>query len=1081
MRYAELQVTTNFTFMLGGSHPAELVEQAIRLGYTKIAITDCNSVAGVVRGHTHIKKLIAQETDPEKIKVFEAFKIIPACRLELVDGTGLLAYPTNIEAWGRMCALLTKGNLRTEKGKCELYKQDVYAHKEGIIFIAIAPNQLNERFDFDDHFKDCLSEYKTQFGDKLYVSATRSYLGSDDKRFYRLSKLDVPMVATNDVHYHSTERRQLQDVQTCVREKCTISTAGFKLHANAERYLKPLDELERLFRQYPESIDRTIEIAEACTFSLDTLKYLEPEWKSPDGRTADEHLAEHTWKGVKRFFPQGISGKLCAQLHTELAFFKKRKLAPYFLRIYEYVNKAKDLKILHQGRGSAANCAVCYCLGITPVNPEKSNLLFSRFMSDARDEWPDVDVDFEHERREEIMQWIYNTYGREHAAIVATVTQQRHKGAIRDVGKAMGLSEDTIKRLGGAIWSFSEEGLDRERIISQGLNPDDPQLSKVLELTQLMMGFPRQLGQHSGGFVITQCKLSDICPVMNARMENRTQLEWDKDDLEDLGILKVDVLALGMLTCIRKAFDLIRLHYGLDYDLSNVPQDIPEVYDMICAADTLGVFQIESRAQMSMLPRLKPREFYDLVIEVAIVRPGPIQGDMVHPYLRRRDGIENEEYPKEELRPVLSRTKGVPLFQEQAMEIAMVAAEFTAAEADQLRRSMASFKAKIGEVRKFKEKLTSQMVARGYELPYAERIFKQLEGFGSYGFPESHAASFAHLVYISSWLKCFYPDVFAASLLNSQPMGFYQPAQIVIDAEKHSVIVRPVDVNLSMWDNTLEEKDGKYRALRLGFRQVKGLHQEDMEKLIAARGPGYTSIHQLSDAGVPQFAIERLTDADAFRSMNLDRRQALWEVPALSDKPIGLFAGQKSESATEGQISLPFMSQGEHVVQDYAVTGLSLKAHPVSFVREKLDLLHVTPNGKLSELKEGAPVKVAGLITVRQRPGTAKGIVFITIEDETGFSNLVVWEKAFATFRREILQARLLMVEGKLQIEGQVIHVIVHKCYNLNKLLSSITKLHDENVPVLTLSRSDETTSPAPVDSKRNWQNEPFHKGRNFK
>ncbi|GAA4092801.1 error-prone DNA polymerase [Mucilaginibacter panaciglaebae] len=1082
MEYAELQVTSNYTFMRGGSHPAELVGRAIELEYTKIAITDCNSVAGVVRALRGLKKLIAGEIDPIKIEKYKAFNIIPACRLELIDGTGLLAYPTNIEAWGRMCALLTKGNLRTEKGKCQLYKQDVYEHKAGIIFIAIAPNSLNDRFDFDDDFKDCLHEYQAQFGDQLYVSATRSYLGSDDKRFYRLSKLGVPMVATNDVHYHSPERRELQDVQTCVREKCTITTAGYKLHANAERYLKPLDELERLFRQYPEAIERTIEIAEACTFSLDTLKYLEPEWKSPDGRTADEHLSEHTWQGVKFFFPRGISAKLCAQLHTELAFFKKRKLAPYFLRIYEYVNKAKELGILHQGRGSAANCAVCYCLGITPVNPEESNLLFSRFMSDARDEWPDVDVDFEHERREEIIQWIYETYGREHAAIVATVTQERHKGAIRDVGKAMGLSEDTIKRLGGAIWSFSEEGFAPDRIRSQGLNPDDPHLFKILQLTDQLMGFPRQLGQHSGGFVITQCKLSDICPVMNARMEDRTQLEWDKDDLEDLGILKVDVLALGMLTCIRKAFDLVKLHYGFELTLANVPREKREVYDMICKADTLGVFQIESRAQMSMLPRLKPKEFYDLVIQVAIVRPGPIQGDMVHPYLRRRDGIELEEYPNEELRPVLSRTKGVPLFQEQAMEIAMVAAEFTAAEADQLRRSMASFKAKIGEVKKFKEKLVTQMVARGYELAYAERIFKQLEGFGSYGFPESHAASFAHLVYISSWLKYFYPDVFAASLLNSQPMGFYQPAQIVIDAEKHGVVVRPVDVNLSMWDNTLEEKDGKYCALRLGFRQVKGLNQDDMEMLIAARGRGYTGISQLSNAGVPQSAIERLTDADAFRSMNLDRRQALWEVPALSDKPIGLFEGQPSESTKEGQISLPFMSQAEHVVQDYAATGLSLKAHPVSFARPKLDMLHVTPNGQLSELKDGDAVKVAGLITVRQRPGTAKGIVFITLEDETGFSNLVVWEKAFATFRREILQARLLMVEGKVQIEGQVIHVIVKRCFNLNKLLSSITTLHDENVPVITLSNNNKDLSSTLTDIKSNhWQNEPFHKGRNFK
>jgi error-prone DNA polymerase len=1060
IRYAELQVTSNFSFLRGGSHPEELVEQAVKQGYTAIAITDRNTVAGVVRAHQAAKAM--------------GIRFIPACRLDLLDGPGLLAYPTDITAWGRLCALLTKGNLRTEKGKCDLYKQDVFEHAGGIKFIVIPPDVLNTRFDFDDLFKQDVSEYRQALGNDLYIAASRTYNGDDAKRLHRLSQLNVPMVATNDVHYHESLRRELQDVVTCVREKCVISNAGFKLHANAERHLKTPDEMERLFRQYPNAILRTQEIAYACQFSLDTLKYLEPEWVSPDGRTADEHLAEHTWAGAKEMFGESITEKISEQILFELAFFKRRKLAPYFLRIYEYTRKASELGILYQGRGSAANCTVCFCLGITPVNPTKSRLLFSRFMSDARDEWPDVDVDFEHERREEIIQWIYETYGREHAAIVATVTQERHKGAIRDVGKAMGLSEDTIKRLSGAIRDFSEEGFDRQGIIEQGLNPDDPQLHKVLQLTEQLMGFPRQLGQHTGGFVIAQCKLSDICPVMNARMDDRTQLEWNKDDLEALGILKVDVLALGMLTCIRKGFDLAKQHHGLNLTLANVPQDDPAVYDMICHADTLGVFQIESRAQMSMLPRLRPKVFYDLVIEVAIVRPGPIQGDMVHPYLRRRKGEEAEEYPSEELREILHRTKGVPLFQEQAMEIAIVAAGFTPAEADQLRRSMATFKAK-GLVSQFQKKLVDGMTAKGYTGEFAKRIFKQLEGFGSYGFPESHATSFAHLVYISSWLKCHYPDVFAVALLNSQPMGFYQPAQIVIDAEKHGVVMRPVDVNHSLWDNTLEERAGKYCAVRLGFRQVKGLNEEDMRVLITARAIGYTSISQLSDAGVPQAAIEKLTDADAFRSLNLDRREALWEVPALSDKPIGLFTGQPSESAQEIQISLPFMTQAEHVVQDYAATGLSLKAHPVSFVREKLKMLHVTATAELAKLKDGDPVKVAGLITVRQRPGTAKGILFITIEDETGFSNLVVWEKMFEKYRKEILQARLLMVEGKLQIEGEVIHVIVKRCFNLTKLLRGLTPAEDENLPVLTLSRSDETTPPVPA------QKDVFHKGRNFK
>jgi error-prone DNA polymerase len=1050
MSYVELQVTSNFSFLRGGSHPEELVDRAADYGFTKIAITDRNSVAGVVRAHLTAKG--------------RGITIIPACRLDLVDGPSLLAYPTDITAWSRLCALITLGNLRTVKGECELYKADVYKHATGIIFIVVPPAILNERFDFDQSFKDAVKEYKRNLD--LYIAATKSYTGDDAKRLFRLSQLDVPMVATNDVHYHEPVRRELQDVLTCVREKCTIEKAGFLLHANAERYLKPIDEMLRLFRQYPEAITNTEVIANACAFSLDTLKYLEPEWVSPDGRTADEHLAERTWAGAKNRFGENIPETVSKQLDFELAFFAKRKLAPYFLRVYAYTSMAGNSKILYQGRGSAANSAVCYCLAITAVNPTKSRLLFSRFMSDARDEWPDVDVDFEHERREEVIQWIYATYGREHAAIVATVTQERHKGAIRDVGKAMGLSEDVIKRISGCIWDFAEEGFDRQRIIEQGLNPDDQLIHKVLELTEQLMGFPRQLGQHTGGFVITQCKLSDLCPVMNATMTGRTQLEWNKDDLEALGILKVDVLGLGMLTCIRKGFELAKQHYNLDLTLANIPQDDEAVYDMICKADTLGVFQIESRAQMSMLPRLKPRCFYDLVIEVAIVRPGPIQGDMVHPYLRRRDGIDPVEYPSKDLEEILGRTLGVPLFQEQAMEIAIVAAGFTPGEADQLRRSMATFKAK-GLVSQHRKKLVDGMMGNGYTREFSERVFKQLEGFGSYGFPESHAASFAHLVYISSWLKCHYPDVFAACLLNSQPMGFYQPAQIVIDAQKHEVTVLPIDVNHSCWDNTLEEKTGKYFALRLGFRQVKGLRAEDMELLVTSRTK-YTQVEQIKAVGVSQAALEILADADAFRSLGLDRRQALWSVSALADTPVALFEGQPSESVTETQTALPLMTLGEHVVQDFASTSLSLKAHPVSFAREKLKMLHVKSTADLDGLKDGDDVKVAGLVTVRQRPGTAKGVVFITIEDETGFANLVVFQKLFDQYRKEIIQSKLLMVEGKLQIEGNVVHVIVKRCYNLTKLLHNLTQAKSETLPVLTLARGDETSVP-------------YHGGRNFR
>ncbi|PJJ79492.1 error-prone DNA polymerase [Mucilaginibacter auburnensis] len=1075
MQYAELQITSNFSFLRGGSHPDELVERAIELGYSHIAITDRNTMAGVVRAHMALKKA-------KVLNKTIYLKFIPACRLDLIDGPSLLAYPTNIKAWSGLCGVLSRGNLRTEKGKCELYKQDVFDNAEGILFILIPPAQLNGFFDFDDDFKASVSEYKKNLGNQLYIAANCTYNGDDAKRFYRLKQTGIPMVTTGNIYYHTFERRELQDIETCVREKCTIHNAGYKLHANAERYLKPINELERLFREYPDALERTQEIANACKFSLEELKYLEPEWISPDGRTADEHLAEHTWKGAKKMFGDDIKPETIEQINFELAFFAGRKLAPYFLRVFEYTQKADELGILHQGRGSAANCTVCFCLGITPVNPQKQNLLFSRFMSEAREEWPDVDCDFEHERREEIIQWIYETYGREYAGIVATVTQQRHKGALRDVGKAMGLSEDTIKRLGGAIWSFTDEAFDRERIISQGLNPDDPLLMKTLELTMQMYLFPRQLGQHTGGFVIMRCKLSDLCPVLNARMENRTQLEWNKDDLEDLGILKVDVLALGMLTCIRKAFDLTQLHYNLPLTLESVPQDDPKVYDMICKADTLGVFQIESRAQMSMLPRLKPKEFYDLVIEVAIVRPGPIQGDMVHPYLRRRDGIDPIVFPSKELKDVLGRTKGVPLFQEQAMEIAIVAADFTHAEADQLRRSMATFKAK-GQVSAFRDKLVAGMVKKGYEKEFSERIFKQLEGFGSYGFPESHAAAFAHLVYISCWLKYHYPDVFCVALLNSQPMGFYQPAEIVDDARAHGVTVRPVDINHSYWDNILEEKDGKYCAVRLGFRQVKGLKETDMNLLVKQRGNGYTDIIALSDAGIPKAAIERLTDADAFRSIGLDRRQALWEVPAIDTKPVGLFAGKKETDSAQLSMDLPVMKPAEHVVHDFEFTGLSLKAHPVSFIRRELDALYITPTGKLKEMKNGDPVKVAGLITIRQRPGTAKGVLFVTIKDETGFANLVIWEKIFEKYRKEILQAKLFMVEGNLQIEGDVIHVVSTRCFNLNKMLHNLTAVNDDDFPFLP-SRGDEVTSPFPYDArqipKEKIPTEVFHKGRNF-
>jgi len=1075
MVYTELQVTSNFSFLRGASHPEEMVVQAKIYGYNKIAITDRNTLAGIVRAHSAAKK--------------HGIGFIPGCRLDLLDGYSLLAYPTDKAAYGRLSALLTEGNLRTEKGKCELYKSDVYKYAKGIKFIALPPDELsNTTFDFAPAFCQTLKEYRAVLGTELYLAVARSYQGDDTKKIFRLSQLseqlDIPLVAVNDAHYHTPARRQLQDVLTCIREKCTIQNAGFRLHPNAERHLKPIHEMIRLFRQYPDAIQRTQEIAEACQFSLDSLQYVYPEEITSEGRTPQEELTMLAWQGAKRHFGDIVPEKTANAINYELAFIEQMNYAAYFLTVYDIVRFAREQKILCQGRGSAANSTVCFCLGITAVNPEKFDLLFERFISSARNEPPDIDVDFEHERREEVIQYIYNKYGRDRAAIVATVTQQHHKGAIRDVGKAMGLSVDTINRLSGSIGHFTSDGLEDHRLMEQGLHPGDPLLRKVLELTEQFSGFPRQLGQHTGGFIITQGKLSDLCPILNARMEDRTNIEWNKDDIEDLKFLKIDVLALGMLTCIRKAFDLAKQHYGLDLTLANIPQDDPAVYEMISHADTIGVFQIESRAQQSMLPRLKPRTFYDLVIEVAIVRPGPIQGDMVHPYLRRRNGEEPVEYPSKELEDILGKTLGVPLFQEQAMKIAIVAAGFTPAEADELRRSMATFKAK-GLVSQFQQKLVAGMLKNGYTEEYALRVFKQLEGFGSYGFPESHAASFALLAYVSSWLKCYYPDVFAAALLNSMPMGFYQPAQIVSDAQRHGVEARPVDINHSCWDNTLEEPTGQYRAIRLGFRQVKGLRQEDMQLLVSGRKQAYASISGIREAGGSQAAMERLADADAFRSIGLDRRKALWEVSALHDRPIGVFTGQPSESATETPADLPEMSAAEHVVQDYAATSLSLKSHPVSFLREKLALLHIVPTQDLPSIADGTQVQVAGLVLVRQRPGTAAGVVFITIEDETGCANLVVFQKLFDKYRKEILQSRLLMVEGKLQKEGEVIHVIVKHCYDLTKMLKQLTASKGENLSSLTLARADEKESYNPENKgtqiNENVSEGIFPKGRNFK
>lgn len=1045
MAYVELQVTSNFSFLRGASHPDELVEQAAALGYSAIAITDRNSLAGIVRAHVAAKKA--------------GVKLIPACRLDLQDGVSLLAYPTKMEGYSGLSTLLSVGNARADKGDCLLYKQDVFAHAEGIKFIVIPPAVLTQNFELEEGFVADVKAYAEQLPAQLYLGASRSYQGDDAKKLYRIdqlsSELDVPMIALGDVYYHEVDRRELQDVLTCVREKCTIHEAGFRLYANAERYLKPMEEMQRLFRNYPDAIVQTLALADACTFSLDELHYVYPEELTASGRSPQEELIYLTWKGAQERFGDQITDKIKETIAMELEFIERKNYASYFLTVYDYVDFARNRGILCQGRGSAANSTVCYCLGITSVNPMKIKLLFSRFMSDARDEPPDIDVDFEHERREEVIQYIYNKYGRDRAAIVATVTQERAKGALRDVGKAMGLSMDALDRLSKAIGSHWDNEIESERFAEQGFSLEDAHFRKILELSNQLIGFSRQLGQHTGGFVITQDKLHNLCPIINARMPGRTNLEWNKDDLEALGFLKVDVLGLGMLTCIRKAFDLLKQHYDVDATLANIPQDDPVVYDMISQADTVGVFQIESRAQMSMLPRLRPREFYDLVIQVAIVRPGPIQGDMVHPYLRRRNGEEAPDYPSEDIKHVLERTLGVPLFQEQAMEIAIVAAGFTPAEADALRRVMATFKSK-GEVSRFRKKMVEGMLAKGYAEEFAHRVFKQLEGFGSYGFPESHAASFALLVYVSCWIKCHYPDIFLAALLNSQPMGFYQPAQLVADARKHDVPILPIDVNYSSWDNTLERTSTNAYAVRLGFRQVKGLAEVELLPLLQSRKSKLERVEALS-ALLAVSTMEKLADADALRSLGLNRREALWGVAAQKSRPIALFEGQAVEPEAGEQISLPFMTPSEQVVQDYASTSLSLKAHPLEFIRPKLDGLHVVRSDKLKNVRDGMPVKVCGLVTVKQRPGTAKGVLFVTIEDEAGFVNIVIWSSLFERYRRAILQSKLFMVQGHVQVEGEVIHVVAKQCFNMN---DELLALSDRNQGVVT---------------------DPFSEGRNFK
>jgi error-prone DNA polymerase len=1050
--YAELQVTSNFSFLRGGAHPEELVETAARLGHRAIAVTDRNTLAGAVRAHSAAKDA--------------GIQVIIGARLDLLDGASLLCLPSDRAAYGRLARLLTLGKRRAGKAECVLRRADVRDFAQGQILIVIPPGlelEPGPGLEPRPAFAEDLADWAAQFPASVYLAASVHYRGEDTARLAGLQALAeataAPLLATNDVRYHVPERRPLQDVLSCIRAHCTISAAGFRLDANAERYLKPLAEMARLFRDHPQAVQRTAEVAARCRFSLDDLRYEYPDSLAAPGRTVQQELEYRTWQGADRRYPVncypiGVPNKVRAQLDHELALIGKLNYAPYFLTVYDIVRFARAQGILCQGRGSAANSAVCYCLSITAVDPDQSDLLFERFISEERGEPPDIDVDFEHERREEVIQHIYATYGRERAGLAATVIRYRARSAVRDVGKVMGLSSDVVGALASQVWGSHSDGGAEEQVREIGLDPADRRLRLTLDLTHQLIGFPRHLSQHVGGFVITRGRLDELVPIENAAMDNRTVIEWDKDDLDTLGILKVDVLALGMLSCLHKGFDLIRRHHGLDLDLATVPSEDPAVYDMLCKGDSLGVFQVESRAQMAMLPRLKPRCFYDLVIEVAIVRPGPIQGDMVHPYLRRRNGDEVVEYPSEELRGVLAKTLGVPLFQEQAMKIAIVAAGFTPSEADQLRRTMATFK-KTGKISLFKTKMIEGMVERQYQRDFAERCFKQIEGFGNYGFPESHAASFALLVYVSSWMKCHMPAAFAAALLNAQPMGFYAPAQIVRDAGDHGVTVLPPDVNRIGWDCDLQrDAEGKL-ALRLGLRQIKGLRQDQALRITECRDAGYLDPRDLMRrARVGPPVLEVLARGDAFGSMGLSRRQAFWVVRGLASAalepvhaadaglPLFLAAEVRSGEAVprqEPEVVLPVAPIGEEVVDDYSALRLSLKAHPVALLRQGLAVDGHQPCAALDTLGDGRRIRLAGLVLVRQRPGTAKGVIFITLEDETGVANLVVWPDQFERFRRIVLNAKLLGVTGRVQRQGRVIHMVAEKLENLTERLASLT------------------------------------------
>ena len=1057
--FAELVAATNYSFLRGAAHPSDMVAEALALGMDGIGIADRNSVAGVVRAHVALRD--AREQAAEAGLPDIDFRLVVGARLAFADGTpDIIAYPATRAGWGRLTRLLTLGNLRADKGGCILRLDDLIDHVGELLLIVMGSDRA------------VLHKLAPAFAGSMWLGATMPRGGADRRRLARLMRVSaetrVPLIATNDALYATPDQRPLHDIVTCIREKVTIAEAGKKLAANAERYLKPAAEMTRLFRDCPQAVAETTTLIARIEFTLDQLRYEYPNEPVPDDWAPQDWLERLVKEAAQARYPDGVPDRLTAMLDEEFSLIRAKNYACYFLTVHDMVAfaRAQDPPILCQGRGSAANSAVCYLLGITSVDPMKYDLLFSRFVSEERGEPPDIDVDFEHERREEVMQYIYRRYGRHRAGIAATVIHYRPRSAVREVGKALGFSEDVTARLTSSVWGSMASEMEEQRVTEAGFNLANPAIARLKAMIDQLLRFPRHLSQHVGGFVLTEDRLDETVPIHNGAMPDRTFIEWDKDDIDALGLMKVDVLALGMLTCIRKAFDLMRAHGLGDHALDAIPHEDPAVYDMLCMGDSIGVFQIESRAQINMLPRMRPRVFYDLVIQVAIVRPGPIEGDMVHPYLRRRQGSEPVKFPSpapphppNELESVLGKTLGVPLFQEQAMKLAIVAAAFTPREANQLRRAMATFR-NVGGMQGFQEKLVEGMVARGYQRDFAVRCYKQIEGFGSYGFPESHSLSFARLVYISAWIKCHYPAVFAAALLNSQPMGFYAPAQIVRDAREHGVEVRAIDVNASQWDNHLEPGNDGQLALRLGYRQMSGFRELCANAIVAARQAcAFGTIEAVARrTALPQRALRLLADADAFRSIALDRREALWEVRRTPDTELPLFAAAAArELGSEPDMALPEMPPSEQVVADYQTLRLSLKDHPLTFLRPTLADEDIMSCAQTSAAKAGARVRTAGLVLVRQRPGKGNAI-FVTIEDESGVTNIIMWARVFELFRRQVMAARLMLVEGEVQRSPEgVVHLMATRIEDRSDLLE---QLSDHGPPTVTLSRADEFLHP---------------------